>query len=392
VNPPAPTLIALFFVVAAALFWWLHRADSHADWFEDLPVYARALHDWQAGRDPYSAPLAPLFFLYPPVFLYIAAALSFFVPGNWGGALFVVADVAAVCALPLVLARFYFRQSWLTPLFALLVFFASPRFTGVLALGTLNVASLQYCVAFVAAIPGLRRNRWGWFYLTVFCAAIIKVTFLSLLLLPLLAAKKQWLRSVACGAAVVLVNVLQKLLLPKLYHGYQESLNRGIVAMGHYGYGLFGIYAEYVRRLHLGPLAVAYSLWGVSAVALLSLAWALRQRILRAGNNPAANGVWLATVIATIILVNPRQMQYDADVALFAGFVLWVYAVRARRLLTLLVVLFLPCLVMPHLMHNQRLYGMYETLLVTTGLVLSSRRLWQESVLKMPQAAEAVAT
>ena len=103
--------------------------------------------------------------------------------------------MAATCALPLVLARFYFRRRWMGPLFALLLFFASPRFTGVLAFCGMNVASTLYLLALIAGIPGIRRNRWGWFYLAVIFAASIKISFLALLLLPLLAGRRQGWRS-----------------------------------------------------------------------------------------------------------------------------------------------------------------------------------------------------
>ena len=104
----------------------------------------------------------------------------------------------------------------------------------------------------------------------------------------------------------------------------------------------------------------------------------LHRRLEQAGeaiNNP----IWLALVVITIILVNPRQMQYDEDIALFAGFILWVYALRARRPLVVMVVLFLPSLVIPMVVMNPHLHGTYETALSIAAFGMGYGRLWQEA-------------
>jgi len=83
--------------------------------------------------------------------------------------------------------------------------------------------------------------------------------------------------------------------------------------------------------------------------------------------------------VAAIILVNPREMQYDMDIALFAGFVLWVYGLRTRRLLTLMILLFLPSLAVPFVVLNPICMAMYETLLVLAAFSLAFWRMWRES-------------
>jgi hypothetical protein len=360
----------------------MHRGDLAGWWMEDLPVYTHAVQSWLAGRNPYDASLSPLFFLYPPVFLWMAGLLSQLVPAGWGAPVYAAFEIAAACALPILLARYFFRQAWviwLSPLLAFLLFFASPRFTGVLALCGMNVASILYCVAFLGAVPGLRRNKWTWFYLAVFLAAIIKITFLALLLLPLLASKRQWLRSIACGIAVLGINGAQKLFAPALYSGYQWSLEQGIVAQQQFGYGVFGIVASYHHKQRSGAGFAAYAVAGLFALAVLALMFLLRRRLERASIDLASSGIWLALVVTSVILVNPREMQYDIDIALFATFVLWVYALRIRRTLMLAVVLFLPSLAVPYVVLNPHLHGMYETLLVLAAFGLGYWRLWIES-------------
>jgi hypothetical protein len=380
--------VAAFFGIAVVVFWLLHRSDLPDWWLEDLPVYANAVRTWLAGHSPYDASMAPLYFLYPPFFLYLARLLSLPVPAGWGETLYVVLEIVATCALPLVLARYFFRQSWLGPIFALLLFFASPRFTGVMALCSMNVASILYCGAFVAAVPGLRRNRWAWFYFAVFLAACIKITFLSLLLLPLLAGKRQWLRSVGCGVAVVAMNLAEKRMWPDLYAGYQWSLQQGILVQQQYGYGIFGIVATYHHNRRVGAGTAAYVVAGIFALAVLAMMFLLRRRLDRncclglngsESNGLASNGVWLALVVLSIVLVNPRQMQYDVDIALAAGFVLWIYGSKTDRVLAFMVVRFLPSLVVPFVVLNPHLHGIYETLLGMGAFSIGAWRLWQSS-------------
>jgi hypothetical protein len=385
--PPIPALVP-FFLLAIPVFLWSQRAHSSDPWAEDLPVYTQAIHAWLAGHNPYNASLAPLYFLYPPPFLFLAGWISHLVPQGWGATLYVIFTVLALIAIPLILARFFFRQPWLSPLFALLLFFASPRFTGIQALRTMNVASLIYCAAFLAAIPGLKRGRWEWFYLAVFMAAIIKITFLPLLLIPLLAGKRQWMGSILCGSAVVATNLAEMFFLPELYRGYLWSLQQGILGRQAFGYGIFGVMAHHKYWERGGTGVASYIVAAAVALLVVALMFYLRQRLARA-QDLAANGAWLGLTVIAVILVNPRQMQYDMDVAVFAAFVLLVFAFRVRRvtaLLGLMVLLFLPSLIIPVLVSNPRLHGVYETFLTFAAFALGYWRLTRETRLQAPAA------
>ena len=379
--PPSALLVLPMFLVAAGVFWLLHRRDFSLWWLEDLPVYSRAVQDFLAGKSPYNSAMSPLFFVYPPIFLYLAGLLSHLFPNGWGAGAYVGAHLVAICAIPLVLARYFFRLAWLTPLFALLLFFAEPRFDGMLALCGANVASILYLLAFVAAVPGLRKNLWTFFYLAVLLAAVIKITFLALLLLPLLVGRAQWWRCVACGALAVAVNVMEKVLDPSLYAGYQWSVLQGVIVQRHYGYGVFGVLAYYDDKLHhavgKGPYAVAV----LMAVAIVAGLYWLRWRLDRdeAGWMDAgtARAVWIGLVVMAVVLVDPREMQYDVDVAMLAAFVVIAVVLQVRWLLLLPVVLFLPSLLMPLLQHVPQLDGFYETCVVIAAFGLGFWWLWR---------------
>jgi len=383
-QAPAWPLVLCFFLAAVAVFQWNYPGAFLLWWQDDVQVYARAVNDWLAGRDPYNASHWPLFFLYPPVFLFLSGFLSHLVPAGWGWNLFSALHIVAMCAIPLVLARFFFPQSWLSPQFALLLFFASPRFPAVLAFCEMNVAAILYLAALVGAVPGLRRNRWLGLYLAVFLAAMIKITFISLLLLPLLAGRRQWAKSALCATAVVAANLLQMALWPQLYSGYRWSLVQGVLVQRNFGYGVFGIFAEYGRKLHLGAQSIPYLLSILLAATLVAFLVRLRFRLQESNSfGPAGrlnhHEIWIALVVVTTILVNPREMQYDMDIAIFVAFVLLVYGLRARRLLWLMAALFVPALLVPLLIHSPRLYGMYDTLLTLAGFGLAYRRLWREA-------------
>jgi hypothetical protein len=391
INRPPSSWVVVFLLALTAAYWaWDHVWLYHI-WREDLIVYLQAMRAFQAGTSPYGDALAPLYFLYPPFFLYLGGLLSYPLPAGWGDEAYTALHVGATLALPLVLARYYFRQPWLSPLFALLLFLATPLFMGVLALCGLNIASTLYCLAFVAAVPGLRRDRWIWFYCAVFVAAMVKIPFLALLLLPILVGRRQlrqWMNCALCGVAVVGANLLEARLLPELYSGYKWSLVQGIVHQGYYGFGVFGVVAAYGYKLHLPVPSSAYAVAMTLALAMVGGMLLLRQRlekasrIPRSGSDLGGNGIWLALVVTLIIQVNPRQLQYDADISLLAAFVLWAYALRIRKamgLIGLMVALFVPGLLIPLVVKAPHQYGMYGTFETLAAFALVFWRLWREA-------------
>ncbi len=389
-RPPATWIVGFLLALTAAYWVWDHVWLYHI-WREDLIVYAQAMRASQAGTNPYGEALAPLYFLYPPFFLYAGGLLSHLLPAGWGSDAYTVLHVVATLGLPLVLSRYYFRQPWMSPQFALLLFLASPLFMGVLALCGLNIASTLYCMAIVAGVPGLRRDRWIWFYCAVFVAAMVKIPFLALLLLPILVGRRQirqWMNCALCGVAVVGANLVEARLLPELYSGYKWSLVQGIVHQGYYGFGVFGVVTAYGHKLHLPVPGSAYAAAMALAAAMVGGMLLLRRRLEKAGRvsgsmlDLGGNGIWLALVVTLIIQVNPRQLQYDADIGLLAGFVLWAYALRIRKpmgLVGLMVALFVPGLLIPLVVKAPHQYGMYGTFETLAAFALAFWRLWREA-------------
>ena len=365
VRPPPSYLIAILLAVVACRHLYVQWAINHGLSLQSFvltnePVYADALNDWLAGADPYRTIHGALRFVYPPIFLDVGGFLARILPGHIGWYLYAVVHVASTIALPIVLARFYFRQTWLNAGFALLIFFAEPRLTGVMALTNGNIASVLYLLAFLAMLPGIRANRWALFYVAVFVGALIKLPLVLLLLLPLLTGTGQWRYCSICAVAVGAAYGLQRVFSPALYAGYQWSLVQQMTVIHHYGYGILGIASGLEYKLHGRVSTMPSLITGIFAGILIVALFLLRRRI----DQPASNRLWLSTVVLSVILISPRILPYDADIALFAAFVIFVNVLQTRRLIALLVLLFLPSLIVPYFVNAQTLVGCYETLLL----------------------------
>ncbi|MBV8673374.1 MAG: hypothetical protein JOZ33_08070 [Acidobacteriaceae bacterium] len=379
-RAPPWYLIAVLLAAAVCRTLYLHWLEYHGLSLQSFTllgesIYANALRDWRSGLDPYRTAQGAMRFVYPPAFLYVGGFLARVLPGQVGWYLYPTILVASIVALPVVLARFYFCQTWLNAGFALLIFFGEPRLTGILALINGNIASILYLIAFVAGVPGLRTNRWALFYVAVFVAAIVKGPFLLLLLLPLLTGTRQWRNSALCVAALVMAYLLQRAAWPELYAGYSSSLEQELTLFHHYGYGIWGLAAGLEYKLSGGFGRLASVLSGLLSMVLILALFVLRPRI----SSPGCNCLWISLVLLSSVLANPRILPYDADIALMAAYVIFVIVLQTRRLLLLLILLFLPSLFVPHLVHASSLAGSYETLLLLLAFAVGFFRLWKQS-------------
>lgn len=375
--PPPAWLIACAFVAFAGLYFFQHRHDLLYAWLEDLHVYARAVRFYRGGNNPYySEMFEGLRFVYPPVALFALSELAAIMPGESEWALVAIVHLTCVLLAPFVLARYFLRAYWFTPALAMLALLAESRFTGMQALYSANVAPSLYLAALLAAVPGLRKNHWGWFYFVVFLAGAIKITLVIMLLFPLLAGRRQWLRSIATGVAVAVVYAAQARLVPALYAGYKWALLQQVKVEHQYGYGIFGVVGSLDEKLHrpLGP--EAYAIHGLVAGIILVLLFWLRSR----GADVREPGLWMGLLVMTVMVVNPRMLHYDAYLALLAAYFVLatVLALDRWKLIALLVVLYVPCLLVPHVIHTRLMYGSYELLIILLAIAAGIWKLSRE--------------
>lgn len=384
---PAPTrLIVLAFAAFAGLYLFQFRHDLLYQWMEDLHVYARAVRFFRGGTNPYySEMFEGLRFVYPPIVLYVASGLAAVMPGESEWALIGFIHLTCVLLAPFVLARYYLRAYWFTPALAALVLLAESRFTGMQALYSANVAPSLYLAALLAAVPGIRKNRWGWFYLVVLLAGAVKITFVVMLLFPLLAGRRQWLQSIATGAGVGAIYAAQSKLVPSLYAGYKWAVVQQVKVEHQYGYGVFGVIGSLDEKLHR-PLGIeAYAVHALVAGVVLILLFWLRYR----GADVREPGVWMGLLVMTVMIVNPRMLHYDAYLALIAAYFVLAVVLQLERwkLIALLVVLYVPCLLVPYVIHTKLMYGSYELLIILGAIAAGIWRLFRTGDQLMPDAA-----
>ncbi len=374
--PPKPLYLWLWLVAAIALFFVTNRLGLWVFW--DAKVYARAIHDWRIGQNPYSLADPALLFIYPPLFLRLGAFFAAVLPGHGGWFLYVPIYAACSLALPYLLARYYLRQSWLSPTCALVLVAMEPRFAGLTALRSGNISNIFYFVALAAAVPGLRRNRWTYFYLAVFLIAIVKLNFLVVLLIPLLIGRQQWMKSCLCALCAIATYPLQKIASPQLFDGFRTAMSAQIAERGSYGYGVMRIGVQVQTMLHHPIGALPWVLQIVFMLGLVAAMFALRRRF-----NPGnASALWIALVLLATILCNPRILAYDSDIGLLAGFVLLVAALPRYPVLYLAAAIFLPSVALQYLLHSSPYVGLvplYETFTLLISLVAGYLLLWRRA-------------
>jgi hypothetical protein len=287
--------------------------------FWDARIYADATTNLNRGKSPYILPY-DLPFIYPPVFVLIASWLGRLLTPAVGWKLYLSVHIASVLGLPFVLARFYLRglgkiEAFCLFLLAPFLFTETVFFAG-------NISSLCYCAALLAAAPGLSRNRWRWFYLVTVLASATKITFLLLLLLPLLSAVGQALPSAVATLVTFGVYLSQRIWMPGLYRQFQEALSRQTFTARNYGMAPYGVTANLLERFHIMgfviPAAVQIVFAGVILLTLLRLRSQVDPRDER----------WLALILIAILLINPRMFVYDVTTGLLPAYVLFIAGMR----------------------------------------------------------------
>jgi len=366
---PNPLSLVVCLIGAAALYLFTNPFGHWVLW--DASVYARALDNWQIGRNPYSLSDPSLLFVYPPVFLWAGGLLAHMFPGHSGWAFFILLYAIASLAIPVILVRFYLPQAWLSILCAYALAALEPRFAGIGAFRTGNITNVFYCTVLLAGAVGIRKNNWGYFYVAVLLIATVKLNFLIMLLLPMLIGWRQWLQALLCAAGACVAYPVQRMFTPGLYAAFQTALSRQFTRSN--GYGIMGVAIQIQESMHVKGLLIPCLAQVSFMIAIISAMFILRNRLPK-GN---AGGLWVALVLLGTILCNPRLLPYDADIALLAGIVVLASALKIRRILLLAASIFLPSVLIPLLVH-QRVSGSYETAVLVLCFAAGYWILWRQ--------------
>lgn len=331
----------LWFLVLAAIPIVV-RFDAPA-W--DLNVYRHAVQSVQAGHDPYAdaiaaqeavhrlapgvpTPYGPFSYVYSPITLPVVRFFGW-LPLGIAGILYWLLYAAGVAAqnrfgLGLMtepekrVLRYYAPAA---------IFF--PGFLGSDIVMSGNVAFILYGAALLAVARAVRTGRWGWFYAAVLIASCFKAPLLTLLAIPVLCARRQWLPALGAGAAGLALFAVQGFLWPELFHNYLKAVELQFSFNRDFGFSPAGLFSGWLFDHHL-PYSPGGTIFYLAyAVPLFAALLYLSRRYLR---GEFSMQEWAPVMLTGVILLNPRLMEYDAaPLALPMAIVCWRFFASANR-------------------------------------------------------------
>jgi hypothetical protein len=320
-----PQLIVLIWVaVAIAVVVMAHAAPNG----QDAGVYWKAIQSLRHGSDPYAESIAALHayhdqlalnakshlpytyaypYVYSPVTLPLLRMLEVF-PGWLLGAIYAAAVATGV--LLQLWAGFQMadkdERRWLALVLPAILFFPGLIINRVILAG--NIAYILYGVILGAAVPGWKRNRWFWYYITLLFASIFKVPFLMLLAFPVLVGRRQWIPSCVTAGMGALIFAAQSRLWPDMFHEWLLTLRLLFDWQQDSGYAPAGMLGRTLWSYGL-PYSPVTPILHVVFACMLGIVLLLFARRVREVNLPQET--WIPVALVGTLLLNPRLMKYD---------------------------------------------------------------------------------
>lgn len=184
-----------------------------------------------------------------------------------------------------------------------------------------NLAYILYGLMLAAAAFGWKRGRWFWFYLAVLAAACVKVHLLTMLAVPVLSSRRQWLRTTLTATTGLALYGLQSRIWPQAFHVYWNTLQTMSQSRRDFGCGPAGNLARVLQIMGLPYEKTCVLFYAVYAVAMfLTLLWL--SRLYR--DRKVCFASWAPVMLIGVVLLNPRILTYDAAaVSLPMALVAW---------------------------------------------------------------------
>lgn len=339
---PAPLLLWLLCIITIPI--WMHYEVP--GW--DVGIYLQAVHSLKAGHDPYADAIAiqdlyhqqlllhtlapnaptPFSYVYSPItlpVLRLAGALPILLSGLVYWSLYLAGMMAQVwVGMQAVKSSELRIFRWLAPI---AVFF--PGFLGSDILLSGNVAYILYGLVLVTAFVGWRRKTWRWFYLAILAASCFKAPLLSLVVIPILSARRQWLPTLATAGAGLMLFAMQPLLWPTLFHHYLQSVELQFSYNRDFGCSPAGLFSEFlVDHGHsYSPGSMLFYLG--YALPLIGVLFFLSRQFLRGCFSLKQ---WIPVLLVGVILLNPRLIEYDvAPLALPLALIAWRFFAERNK-------------------------------------------------------------
>lgn len=342
-GPSIPRALPLIFWVLAiaAAGIWARFQGPHLGW--DIHIYGDALHSLRLEHDPYLDAILtqhafdarqvdlltdpkPLRYIYSPVtlpLLRLIGKMPILLSITLYGVTYIGSIFAAIWVAMLCVGRS--ERSIFVLLAPAAVFFPGLLQDETLMSG--NIAYIVYGVAFLAAATAWRGGRWRIFYLAVVAASCFKLPFLTLLAIPILTARRQWIPAGITAAAALGLFALQPLLWPSTFHNFLDALDLQFTDNRDFGLSPAGLFAEalYDRIPYRTTGTLCYLAYGLP---LASTLFYLSRRFL-AGAISLRH--WAPVVLVGTILLTPRIMEYDvAAITLPLALIAWRFLSRIQ--------------------------------------------------------------
>jgi hypothetical protein len=325
-------LIGFWVLVLAAMPVWI--AFDPPGW--DLAIYHTAIRALAAGHDPYADAIAiqqlfhsqialhptdapPYSYVYSPITLpllrLIGALPAWLSSAYW---LVYLAGVLTQVWVGMQAVETNERRYfiYLTPVAA---FFPGLLANGIVLSG--NVAYILYALVFLAAIYGWRHSSWHWFYLAILAASCVKAPLLSLVVIPILSARRQWVPASITTATGIALFAMQPLIWPTLFKHYLQAVELQFSYNRDFGCSPAGLFSGFLydRRIPYSPASLIFYL--CYAIPLFALLVYLSRRFLRGSFSLKQ---WLPVLLVGVVLLNPRLLEYDvASLTLPLALIAW---------------------------------------------------------------------
>lgn len=201
----------------------------------------------------------------------------------------------------------------------IIAFFSGLLISDIIVSG--NLAYILYGMMLGTASLGWKRGHWNWFYVAVLAAACVKVHLLTVLAIPLLCGRRQWMRGATVGGVGLALYAAQCRIFPQLFDAYLDSLKHMSRNRSDFGCGPAGNLARILQSFgipHAMPCAVFYACYAIAMFVLLL--WLARlyheQRI--------SFESWAPVMLVGVVLLNPRIQPYDvAAISLPMAILAW---------------------------------------------------------------------
>lgn len=334
-NPAQKTIVFIFWILAftATILW--ARTDGPM-W--DLHIYGRALHAVAGGQDPYAAGIAiqeayhtrhvlpagmsapPYTYVYSPITLPALRVIAHFSSAarHW-----VYWVLYVVCVLTMIGVGMQAvapeERKYLGYFAPAAAFFPGLLVHDVILSG--NIVYIVYGVILAAMWLGEKRGKWGWYYVVVLLASCCKAPLLTLLAIPVLSARKQWLKAMGTGALGVGLFLIQPHIWPGLFRSFMRAVDLQFLYNSDFGLSPAGKLGEALQKSgHAFSTAswMFYLLYGSVVLGVML--------VLSRGYKDGTYTLeqWWPVVMIGTILLNPRVMTYDtAPLTVPMAIVLW---------------------------------------------------------------------